>query len=105
MGYAYEIGKNYEKAIFFYEKSQASHAHVRLGKMHLSGKGKPKSEPLAIEHFQKAAYQENVDGHYYLGLMNLKDKVLTRQSLRVHLNILLLLPRKDTLRLFSVLGS
>lgn len=74
LGYAYETEKYNAIAISFYEKSKDPRAQVRLGKMYLKGKGKPKSDFLALAHFQKAATQENADGNYYLGLMQLKGQ-------------------------------
>jgi hypothetical protein len=74
LGYAYEIGKDYEKSIGFYEKSLDPRAHVRLGRMYLKGIGKEKSELLARDHFKKAVFQDNADGNYYLGLMKLRGQ-------------------------------
>ncbi|MBA3813973.1 MAG: sel1 repeat family protein [Alphaproteobacteria bacterium] len=74
LGYAYEIGKEYEKAISFYEKSKDPRAYVRLGKMYLEGMGKEKDESLALKQFERAASQGNADGNYCLGLMKLKGQ-------------------------------
>lgn len=81
LGHAYEIGKEYEKAISFYEKSKDPRAQVRLGKMYLKGTGKKKNEFLALDLFQKAVDQDNADGNYYLGLMQLKGQCFAKPML------------------------
>jgi len=74
LGDAYEARADYERAIFFYEKSKDARACVRLGKMYLKGKGMEKSDLLAVECFDKATEQGSANGNYYLGLMKLKGQ-------------------------------